>query len=381
MTHPLISRALRAAVAGFCAGAVGCSAGTSAEAGPGDHTETRALSLQSDDWEAWRRTTATANITNSPAICSNRKGFFVTVQHASPDSRFYVKTWFFVENPEWKQFGTRQFASPPTCAMQYPYPSNDPKLLLAGKSTDNRIYVVEGELPEADSQVAPNPDWTGPWTQVSAATYTGSTSGRPALASSGSRVVLTYVNVNRLYAFHRALPFAHSWTGPVAAPAFPTDVSSTGIPAITYMAGSTNKFVIMVQGRVGATGGLYWIYFNGTAFQGSWARAFVPLAVESDPALEYDPEWGALTVYFQSGNAILQTSVHTPGEIGVYPFEPIANPSGAVIYGSPRAVFGGGIEGLRAAIVKGYDPLVPPEQQMRGFFLTEVTNGAPQPWP
>jgi len=354
----------------------GCSVETGALQEPDTGTETQAL--HENAWRNWSSREASTAINDEPTICSNTVGYVVGVRNS--DQRYYLKRTSFSTNPNWKQFGTKTFSSPPSCSMQYAYPDTNPLFLLAGKGTDNRIYVIEGTLPTATDLVPPNPDWTGPWAQVSSSEFSGSSNGRPALGTNNSRVVLTYLNNNRIYARYRNLPYgSNSWSSVVTAPQFPAGVTVTGIPAITYVRGSTNRFTIMVRGTNAGATGLYWIYFTGTAFQGSWGQAFIPGTISSDPAMEYDTVYNALTLYYRSGNEVIQTSVAHPGELGSRPFWPIPNLASTTVLGAPRVVFGGGIEGNRAAVIRGHDSAIPTANKNRGHLLAEVFH-APSPW-
>lgn len=376
-----LTRSTLALTATFALGVavVGCGGGVEGEEagdeGPPAKIETRTQDLHSDAWRDWSSgMSADTAIDTDPSICSNQVGYFVTVRNS--DQRYYVRRTVQQTNPAWKQFGTRQFASAPTCTMQQPYPGSSNKFLLAGKGTDNRVYVVEGLLPTATPGVSPpNPDWTGSWAEVSSTQYTGN-NGRPALGSNGERVVLAFLNGSRVNARNQTLPYSGSgWSSPPAqSPVFPSGVAVSGIPAITYISGSTDKFVVMVRGVASGGSGLYWIHFNGTAFEGDWAQGFVPYAVDSDPAMDWDTTYDALTVYFKSGSDILQTSVTNPGSLGVRPFYAIPRGSGTAVLGAPRAVFGGGVEGMRAAAVRGYGPQT--TQQNRGILLTETFSHA-----
>lgn len=373
------SGAVLAGAFALSATAVGCGGGVDGAEGEAFEIETRAQDLKPEHWRQWSSTTAATAINTDPAICSNKVGFLLTVRNS--DQKYYVRRTVLAENPTWDDVGNRQFLSAPSCTMQEPYPGDDNKFLLAGKSTDNRIYAVEGVLPNPTGPVPPLPTWTGAWAQVSSTQYSGSSNARPAIGSNGSRVVLTFVNSNRVYAHYRTLPYSSSsWSSRVSAPVFPQGVTTNGIPAITYMSGSTNKFVVLVRATAGGSTGLYWIYFNGTSFEGNWSQGFVPFAVDSDPAMEWDNIHDALTIYFKSGNEVLQTSISGPGGIGVWPFYSIPQQPGTVILGAPRAVFGGGIEGIRSAVVRGYDSNLSSSNQSKGILRTEVF-GTPSPWP
>jgi hypothetical protein len=348
----------------------------------GTHTE----ALPTGAWDNWHSEMAVGFHVGDPTLCSNHIGYFVTIHLGN--RRYNVKRWGRNENPNWKEFGTREFGSPPSCAMEYPSNGNDTRFVLAGRAfSDNRIYAIEGiEPPQPPGDAyPPNPDWLGPWTQVSSDEFTGSTNGFPAVASDGTnRVVLTYLNSNRVYARYRNLPYGtNGWTpasgtAAITAPVFPSGVTASGVPAITYMSGSTNKFVVMVRGVKSGASALYWIYFT-TSFQGSWAKVSPPFTASSAPALDYDTTYGALTAYFRSGNQVVQGSAPSPGQLGSFGFHPITNGTSTVITGTPRVSFNAGIEGNRAAIILGYDADVPPMQTSFAFLLTE-TGDEPSPW-
>jgi hypothetical protein len=361
---------------------IACSAGGD-ELVDDSEVGTRTQAVHPNFWDPWSSRLADRDIAVDPAICSNVKGYFITVRGSS-DNRYYVNSTGFSTNPDWKQFGTRSFNSSPTCTMQSPNPPAsgpvDKRFVLAGKSSDNTIWAIEGILPESNEQVPPNPDWTGPWAQVSTTQMAGN-NGRPAVASSGTRVGLVYVDNNRLYARYRNLPYgSNSWqpASPIAAPAFPSGAVVSGIPAITWMDGSVDKFVVMVRG-LNVDPAVYWIYFSGSAFQGSWAQAALPPPINSDPAMEWDYVFNALTVYWRGDNHVLQASVQQPPQLVLVTAYPMPTPAGAVLSGAPRATFNGGIEGRRAAVIRGYYPAVPTADRPKSYLYAEV-NGTPDPF-
>lgn len=371
------SLAVAGAVSGF---ASGCGAGDVASEGDATKTATHTEALPTTAWDNWHSDQARSGYRGDPSICSNHIGYLVT--WFGENRRYSVKHWGRNPNPNWKSVGTKEFASPPSCAFLYPADGTDTNFLLAGKGySDNRLYVVEGIEPEGDigDPYPPNPDWLSMWTQVSSDEFSGSGNGYPALFSNGSRVVLTYINSNRAYVRYRDLPYdENDWTSVVTAPAFPTSVTASGAPAITYVDGSTDKFVIVVRGVKSNVPAFYWIYFT-TSFQGSWVKAPIPYTSMSFPAVEYDTEFNAFTVYFRSGDQVIQSSASTPSNLGDYPFYPIGNLATTTIYGSPRVSYNAGIEGNRAAIVLGYDSDVPPLETSKAFLLTE-TGDTPYPF-
>ena len=154
----------------------------------------------------------------------------------------------------------------------------------------------------------------------------------------------------------------------------------SGVPAITFMSGSQNKFIVMVRGTNAGVTGLYWILFNGTAFEGSsWNQAFTGgVTVSSDPALEFDRDNNALTLYFRSGPEVLQTSVTQPGEFGVKSYVPVENFSNEVLRGAPRAAWPAGIEGIRTVVIRGFNDFVTSNQNRH--IMSAETKGAPDPF-
>lgn len=318
-----------------------------------------------DAWRSWGLQETDTPIDSDPALCSNLgAGFFVVTRNA--DLRYYVRMTFVVTNPEWKQFGLRQFVSSPSCVFQQPFFSlsdlpSDQLFLMAGKSTDGRIYTIEGTLVGGGTEFPLNPDWTGPWVQVSPTQYSP-TNGHPALGSDRNRVVVTFLNDNRIHAHAQTLPYTSGpagWGPRIDGPTLPSGVTANGVPAIVYVGGATNRFVVMVRGVSGGVPGLYWIYFDGTAFLGNWSRLSIPEVVDSDPSLEWDGHNDTITVYFKTvDNRITQTSAHRVEDLGVYPLHLVDElEDNFVILGAPRAVFGASIEpnGLRGVVARGYD--------------------------
>jgi hypothetical protein len=119
-----------------------------------------------------------------------------------------------------------------------------------------------------------------------------------------------------------------------------------------------NTFVIMVR----AGGGLYWVLHNGTNFVGEWTPVdYIPYTyqINSDPAMEWDPQHQWLTLYFRGGiewdggQKIVQTTSTAPSTLGQNPYAYIDPTSSHTIDSAPRAVWGAGTEaGHRTAIVR-----------------------------
>jgi len=391
----LLARARqRLAPVALAASVAGCSG--NAESDP----EVTALTqnLNPAFWRTWSGAlTGPGPWTDEPTLCSNSIPAVTYVVKNLTDQRFYVRQSLLSLAPAWKVFDSnpRVFASPPSCVMEHPagtvaQPSGLPLFLIAGKS-ENKIFVVEGEVQNAGPGGVPqNPNWTGPWAQVSSTTY-GAFQGYPALGSNGTKVVVTFMSDNKIYAHTRPLPYSspnNTWGARINGPRLPTGVSIPtepegyyAVPGIIYMGGAHNKFLMMVRAQT-STGskGLYYITFNGTSF-GSWSGpAFTsPNSVDSDPAMEFDHDYDALSVYFRSGNEIKHTSVVNPGDIGSHPIWAIDQPATAVMYGAPRVVWGGGTEGNRTLLVRGFLSSTPPDLRSRTILANAGVPGHP-PW-
>jgi hypothetical protein len=332
----------------------------------------------------WRtleyKVSAPGSITSEPALFSNTPGWTTAVR--SSDKTFYVRRAGMTLESGWIQFGTRQFESPPAATMQNPYPGTGELFVLAGRTSDNRLYTLEGRLPTGpNDQPPPDPAWTEVWRRMK--DVDNGSAANPALAAGPGRIVLTFLKSNLIYAHVRLLPYlTNSWSADAApSPSFPAGVTPKGVPAITYLGGNFNKYVVMVRCTTANGNKLYWIYFNGTSFQGNWVQAFTEgVTIDSDPSIEWDFGYNALTIYVRSGNSIIHTSVTGPGGVGIYSWNAIPQAPNSTLSGAPRAAYGAGIEGVRAVIIRGYGPATPAGQNGRGVAYAE-TPGFPNPFP
>jgi hypothetical protein len=326
------------------------------------------------------------NLASDPVVCSNIRLYFMIVGQTSKPGNAADKTYSVaynftsvdIESP-WTQFGTKQFSSSPACVFEQPYryigQPTDHHFVLAGKGTDNKMYALPGHQAEGmNGNPPPNPQWDSAWAEAKQSTETSPTFsgnyGRPALATSGSLVVLTFLNSDasglKIRARTRATPYAsNSWSAIKNGPTLPSGVTADGVPAIVYDRGPSsapfNKFVIMVRGIASGTAGLYWTTFDGTNW-GTWTQAFTsPYSIDSDPSLEYDDQTDAITMYYKSGGAILQNSAQGPGGFGVYETASIdtTGPTAPISISAPRVVWGAGGDsppyGIRTVISRGYN--------------------------
>jgi hypothetical protein len=374
------SGAVLGAAAALLAGALGCSG---AEGSDAAEVDTISQDLREGAWKPWfTGLFGSTDLNSDVALCNvrNNLAYFLVAQTTS--SQYQIRSFGRIANPSWAAAGSRAFNSAPTCTPERFPGTTDGRFLIAGRGAlDGRIYVAQGLQGATPSTgVPPNPTFTVPNTQINATSFTG-TNGHPALATNNSRVVLAFKNGSRVSAHQQLLPYsASNWGAAINSPFFPAGVTVTGVPAITFISGSTNKFIVMVRGTSSGVAGLYWILFTGTAFEGtSWNQAFTGgVTVSSDPALEYDRDFGALTLYFRSGNDVLQTSVSQPGEFGVKTYVPIPNLANAVLRGAPRAAWPAGIEGIRTVIIRGFNDNV--SSNLNRHILSAETIGVQDPF-
>lgn len=326
------------------------------ETGEGDPAlATTSEALSEDGWRQWgpiNTNDFTFSVAGDPSVCGNFGAlFFVAVKRAG-FSNYYLKTF---DNYLWQSGATNfgySFDSSPSCAMLVPFPSSDRYFLLAGKTTSGTIKVMRGEADNARNS-NPTPAVPGTWEQLPETGTFASGEGVPIVASSGSRALLVYrardsAARQRVWVHHRRVPFAsdHPWRKGGAAPLLPDSVVPTNTPAVSF---AGNGFVVMVRGA----GGLYWIRHDGAVWVGSWTRVpIVPYnyAVESDPAMEWDPQRGWLTLYFRTSNGqIVQTTGTTPTGWGMY-F--VIDPTSPLQFESaPRVAFGAGFEQGKRLVV------------------------------
>lgn len=350
------SGAVLGAAAALLVGAPGCSG---VEGYEDPVLDTVSDDLREGAWKPWfTGLFATTDLNSDVALCNvrNNLAYFLVAQTTA--SQYQIRSFGRIANPVWATASTRTFNSAPTCTPERFPGTTDGRFLIAGRaSLDGRIYVAQGlQGPNpAGSGTPPNPTFTIPFTQINATAFTG-TNGHPALATSNSRVALVFKNGNRVTAHRQTLPYsATNWGGAINSPLLPAGVTAAGVPAIVFASGALNKFVVTIRGTNAGVDGLYWIFFNGNTFEGTWTQAFTPVTVSSDPALEYDRDFSALTLYFRSGNNVLQTSVTQPGEFGIRTYVPIPNLANASLRGAPRAAWPAGIEGIRTVAIRGFD--------------------------
>jgi hypothetical protein len=304
--------------------------------------------------------------TLEPTICTNRTGMFLvatrddqsryqTLYGFGPLGHYHTDWTVHSGNPS----SPRLFNTRPASAMREDDVYGNPRFVLVGKSTDNRLYASTGTLPPPHVSL-PTPTVTSDWTALNTRTYgNGQQSPGPAspvLASSpnvNAGMVLAFISGSTVWAHYHALPYAgNSWQARVAAPALPTGATPVGTPAITFLDGWAQVFHVVVRAQVGSQYKLYETYFGYTTtgykfcgiMCGSMAPTWVELpitgAIDSSPALEYSPQLGAETLYFRSGSDYKQTSGYaTAQQLGTLPVLNMYPPATSFT-GAPSAVAG-----------------------------------------
>jgi hypothetical protein len=304
--------------------------------------------------------------TLEPTICTNFQGGWVV---ASRDDKQRYRTLYgfgpiaqYMTNWAIHSANTqspRLFSTRPACAMRENDSNGRPRFVLAGKSTDNKLYVSTGTLPQASENLDPA-FVSADWGAVSSRTYGSGQQdpgpASPVLAShpsSNGGMLLAFISGSTVYAHHHALPYAgSSWRARVAAPPLPNNAIPVGTPAVTFVEGWAQLFHVVVRAQVGSQFKLYETYFgrtaNGPNFCGilcgsmapSWTELPISGTISSSPALEYSPQLGAETIYFRRNDDMVQTSgFATAQQLGTLPLVDVY-PTAIKFTGAPAAIAG-----------------------------------------
>lgn len=168
----------------------------------------------------------------------------MAVRHS--DNTFHVKRAGMTLQSAWKQFGPRTFSSPPAATMQILYPGTGDLFVLAGRSDNNRIYTIEGQLPPYPADQTPtDPIWTqASWEQVVDVDY--GSAANPTLAAGPSRIVLGFLKDSVQGPGDIGI---YSWS---AIPQTPNTTLS-GAPRAVYGAGIEGVRMVTIRGYGPAT--------------------------------------------------------------------------------------------------------------------------------
>lgn len=295
-------------------------------------------------WKYWALLDPATDITHtkSPALCAKTTALTVSVD---TNNRYRTLQWHLVKASNWGSYGSRKFASNPTCAIREDSAPGQAGFVLAGKGTDGKLYASPGTMaPAANPQNNPTAD--APWAAVSSIEYDAS-AGHPALANgpsgSGDILALTFMgNDNRtIYAHSRKLPYTqNSWSSRITGPQLPSGWTAVDAPAVTR---TVMTIQIVVYAVNGSQERLFMTHFDGSGFSGgipgssaSWQMLASVGDIDSSPALTFSSQHGT-TVYFRRNGQIMQTSGYPLGSNPVLAVKPDA---GLSFTGSPTATFG-----------------------------------------
>lgn len=405
-----------------CAAALGC--GSVAE-GEGDAVATGSEGLLPEAWRNFGHLTNTKQKPHEPMSATNvsfpiadEPIAFATLPlmstvavRNSSDKKYYLRTIITYNDSPWAKFDGKAFSSPPAATHFAAYSDgsavpNPYSFVIAGKHTSiagnadsAKIFAMVGTAYNGADSANPQPPTAGSWVQIGTQAYTNPGEGYPALSTSGSRVVMALrafdnspgVNQQRIFTFHRSTSAAGVWSSRISAPLFPSGMVPVGTPALAYLkdaadSAHANKFVIMTRLQ---SGGLAWIHYNPSVINpwGTWFQAFIPTALTSDPAVDWDPTHKIMTLYYKITNGdgqteVVNTSVPNPGGLGAYPFYFIDQLGDATLHGSPRATMGGGREVTRRMLVfRGYTPSTPVAERDRTIvYAQDIPSWYPPFW-
>lgn len=285
----------------------------------------------------------------SPAVCAGDESTLLTIS-VDPSNRYRTLQSHWFGAPQWGWYGSRTFVSKPACSLRESDAEGRAGFVVAGKSTDNRIYASAGIM-QPGGLPQENPIPAGPFAPVSQTTYT--TGGIPALVRGGHNdsVVMVFMGDDRrVYAHQRAIPYlSNSWSQRITGPQLPAGWTPVGAPAIVQLPITQQIFVLA---RNGSQDRLFETHFfvppegspRFSNFSGYPSAKFVMLPdlgrIDSAPAVTASDAHG-ITIYFRRYNPATQTSqiMQTGGyPLGSNPVLPVRPLEGIDFTGSPAAV-------------------------------------------
>ena len=226
----------------------------------------------------------------------------------------------------WAEYSGDVFATPAALArlptVHFDGGSAEEHLMVVGRAggSDGRMYWSEAKIGQATYGVFPPPV---PVTFPAFATINNNKFsdpyGYPALTSDSSgNVTMTYIGLNassQPTVYAQIKPFNGGWRARVAAPALPTGWTLVvGKPTIAW--GYLGTCTIVVKAKTSTQTSFFRIFFDGTNFYDTLGPAGfrqLPLltgspSIGSDPALEWDGDLNAHTLYYRSGGNIYEAS-------------------------------------------------------------------------
>ena len=159
-----------------------------------------------------------------------------------------------------------------------------------------------------------------------------------------------------------------NWQSAVSAPALPATWTAAGDPAIANTVPFTGVVTLMTRATSGGSSRLYYIFWNGSSFQGpvtanTWERLPTgTTVVRSDPAVEVDLRVGLATVYIRGAtnnggvitdsNRIFEASGLGPNLWSAFSLVRPEDPDTFSSTSSPAAVGNGNFEGQHWVVAK-----------------------------
>lgn len=317
---------------------VGCAAETASEndAEPGAGQTSAALTSDNggDPFQRYSSVIdaddVAAAAVDDPAVCFSFNGYVVFQRDSS--NQFKSVTWDSGgsnddnRSSKWTTWSpsedtSRTFNSKPACANLDTADgvmggtAKEYKLLLAGRGSDNKLYAsaAQGNTSGDGSASTPPSVLSKKWTRLDEDKAFASA---PAAAAGGGKIVVVGLSDNRFYAYVRALPYSgSSWGTAIKAGALPSGWTPQGNPAIAYVLGGINRFMVVTRATDGSVTRFFRAYFDGSSWvkfatspNDLWAQLPMDVAISGDPALAFSTDVNALTLYFRYGAWIVQTT-------------------------------------------------------------------------
>jgi hypothetical protein len=280
--------------------------------------------------------------TLSPGICGNTSNGFILLsvnnQGKYIDFQFNANT----KGPKWDLWDSGvTFKSKPSCALVDQAGNSkftQPNFVAVGLGTDGHLHSAGGEYavngyPQANPSPINKIDTTRPVDEVidASTTYPAGPGIASVLftATSGITLVVAVDSNNVVWAYTKIAPFFYSkWSAPQRCGVLPTGWTAYGAPSLDNRAPNfgTNFDIVFHLQNTSTHQDALWAgsiltTVNGQvdSFQLAQVKGTLTgVTVNDAPALVWDPDINVETVFFRSGNQMLQTSGN-PIDLGDYP--------------------------------------------------------------
>jgi hypothetical protein len=324
--------------------------------------------------------------TLSPAICGTPNNGFIIISANNKGQYINFEFNASFRGQQWDTWDSGvTFKSKPTCAVVDQANNSNftqPNFVVVGLGNDGHLHSAGGEYspvgyPQGNGVPISKIDTRLPVDEVVDAktTYTAGPGLASVLFTSTSGIALTIAvdSNNVIWAYSKAAPYFYSkWSAPQKVGIVPQGWTPYGAPALANEAPNFNTswviamnlqntstkqnsmwldtFATDVNGKVTQTGNL--IQMTGS---------LSGITINDAPALDWDPQLGVATVFFRSGNQMVQTSGIPLFNFGGYPVEPAQPPapdwpsSFSPVPSSPGAAYGHYDQGFHVVVARGSD--------------------------